>query len=388
MVALARQGHSLRAIARRFQVAPGTVKKWLTRASGKRLDRVTFVDRSRAPHRVANRSHAATEELVLHLRRELKEQSALGEFGAAAILRELQARQQSQIPSLRTIGRILERQGALDYRRRVRRSAPPKGWYLMRVAQGQAELDLSDFVEGLFIRGESEVEVFNVISLHGGLAASFPAAPYNTDRVLLALLQHWQAVGLPDYAQFDNDIRFQGPHQYPDTIGRVIRFCLSLGVVPVFAPPREHGLQNAVESYNGLWQNKVWGRFAGSSMTTLQLQSGLYVEALRQRQAQRIDNAPRRHPFPPTWRGFEHTPVKGRIIYVRRTDEHGAVTVLGRTHQIAPHWCHRLVRCEVMIKAKEIRCYALRRSAWKNQPLLSRFRYQLPRRYFDPATMC
>jgi transposase-like protein len=384
MVALARRGHSIREIARRFQVSRPTVKRWIKRASGQRLDRTSFTDLSRAPHTIANRSPYATEALVLQLRRELKEQSALGEFGAAAILRALQTHKVKQLPSLRTIGRILERGGALDYRRRVRRPAPPKGWYLIPLSDGRAEMDLCDFVEGLSIRGEREVEVFNVISLHGGLAASFPGAPYNTERVLQALLLHWRAVGLPDYAQFDNDNRFQGPHQYPDTIGRVIKFCLSLGVVPTFAPPREHGLQNAIESYNGLWQEKVWGRFDHQSLRALQSQSAKYVIALRQRHAQRIENAPARRRFPQSWQWNEDAPVKGRIIYVRRSDEHGKVTLLGRTHQISSHWSHRLVRCEVDIQRKEILCYALRRSDWKPQPLLYRVHYELPRRYIDP----
>jgi putative transposase len=383
MVALARRGHSVREIARQFGVARRTVARWVERASGQRLDRTCFANRSSAPHQVANRSPYATEELVLQLRRELREQSALGEFGALAILRELQTRKLSPIPSLRTIGRILERGGALDYRRRVRRPAPPKGWYLAGVVAGRAEIDLCDFVEGLFIHGEREIEVFNVISLHGGLAASFPGPPYNTERALQALLQHWRVVGLPDYVQFDNDNRFQGPHQYADTIGRIIRLCLSLGVVPTFAPPREHGLQNAVESYNGLWQEKVWGRFEHQSLAALQAQSARYVVALRKRHAQRIDNAPQRRPFPRRWQWNEQAKVKGLIIYIRRTDERGAVTVLGRNYQVSRNWLHRLVRCEVDIEQKEIRCYALRRSDWQAQPLLKRVHYELPTRYVD-----
>ena len=277
MVALARGGCAIREIARRFHVSRPTVDRWIERASGKRLERISFVDLSSAPHTVVNRSHSATEKLVLKVRRELKEQSALGEFGAVAILRELQSLKMNPVPSVRTIGRILERGGALDYHRRVRRPAPPKGWYLAGVAHGEAEIDLCDFVEGLVIRDGTEVEVLNVVSLHGGLVGSFPAGPYNTERALLALLEHWRVAGLPDYAQFDNDNRLQGPHQYPDTIGRIIRLCLSLGVVPTFAPPREHGLQNAVESYNGLWQEKVWSRFQYQSLAALQKQSDKYV---------------------------------------------------------------------------------------------------------------
>ena len=35
----------------------------------------------------------------------------------------------------------------------------------------------------------------------------------------------------------------------PDAIGRLTRLCLALGIIPVFAPPREPGLQNAIEGF-------------------------------------------------------------------------------------------------------------------------------------------
>jgi len=381
MVAMARRGYSIREIARKFRVSRPTVERWIERTHGQRLDRASFDDLSSAPHTVANRTNSDTEELVLNLRRELKEQSALGEFGAAAIRRELQTHGLSPVPCVRTIGRILERGGALDYRRRVRRPPPPKGWYLEEVARGRADIDLCDFVEGLVIRSGPEVEVFNVVSLHGGLCGSFPAAPYNTEMALRALCQHWHEVGLPDYAQFDNDNRFTGPHQHRDAIGRVIRLCLRLEVVPVFAPPREHGLQNAIEGYNGLWQEKVWGRFEHLSLAALQEQSGKYVSASRQRHTQRIGNAPERRRFPAAWERNDEAKVRGQIIYIRRTDERGRLSVLGRTFEVSANWLHRLVRCEVDIDQQEIRFYALRRSDWSKQPLLRRLHYELPRRY-------
>lgn len=55
------------------------------------------------------------------------------------------------------------------------------------------------------------------------------------------LTAHWQEHGLPRCAQFDNVMIFQGTHRYPDALGRVIRLCLSLDVVPVFVSPRASG---------------------------------------------------------------------------------------------------------------------------------------------------
>src|SRR4029453_6505337 len=98
------------------------------------------------------------------------------------------------------------------------------------------------------------------------LVGSWPGAAIHASTVREAILGHWRQFGLPDYAQFDNDTRFQGPHQHPDVISSVMRLCLSLQVVPVFVPPRETGFQATIESFNGRWQAKVWARFHHESL--------------------------------------------------------------------------------------------------------------------------
>ena len=162
------------------------------------------------------------------IRHQLRQYSDLGEFGAAAIRREWLIQGLTDPPAVRTIGRILERRGALDGQRRVRRRAPVPGWYLPPLAWRHCELDSFDVVEGLVIEGGTEVRVFNGVSLHGGLVASWPMSKLNTTTILEALGEHWRSVGLPRFAQFDNDTLFQGNHQFADSIGRVIRLCLSL----------------------------------------------------------------------------------------------------------------------------------------------------------------
>ena len=381
MVAAIRHGESVRSVAARFGVSPPTVQRWVDRAKGKRLDRTSFTELPSAPRRVANRVSTEMEKLVLNLRQQLRDQSDLGEFGAAAILRELESGGIVNRPSLRTIGYILERNGALDYRHRIRHKPPPVGWYLPDVTARLADMDLFDFVEGLVIEGGIEVEVFNCISVHGGLVGSWPECPFTAERAREAILEHWRRFGLPDYAQFDNDTRFQGPHQYPDTLGTIIRMCLSLRVVPVFAPPREQGLQNAIESFNGRWQAKVWARFHHEAIEALQAQSGKYVAAYRARSAARMDAAPKRRAFPGRWKFNPQAKLSGRIIYIRRTNDKGVVSMLGRQFEVDRPWVHRLVRSEVGIADKVIRFYALRRREPDHQPLLREVAYELPPRY-------
>lgn len=382
MVAAARAGQSLHEVARQFGVSPATVFRWVQRACGQRLDRVDWSDRPCAP-RHTRRTAADIEALVLDARRTLREHSALGFYGAAAIREELARRRVRPLPALRTINRVLERNGAFDGQRRIRRPPPPPGWYLPNLAVRRVELDSWDTVEGLVIKGGTDIEVFNGVSLHGGLAASWPTSPTVTAPfVVQCLVAHGRQFGLPAYAQFDNDPTFHGPHSHPDGVGRVSRLCLSLDVVPVFVPPRETGFQAAVEGYNGSWQARVWSRFEHRAVVELRQRSDRHVEALRRHRAARIEAAPRRRPFPPGWELDLQAPLRGRLVYLRRTTEAGAVEVLGHAFPVDPQWVNRLVRVEVDFKAGRLRVYQLRRREPKEQPLLAEIRHRIADREF------
>lgn len=383
MVAAVRQHQSIRSVARRFGVSTSTVVYWVQRAKGQRLDRVDWTNRSRAPHHT-QRTVDELEERVLALRRQLRKDSDLGAYGADAIQQALREQGFADPPSLRTIHRILQRRGALDSRRRVRRPPPPRGWYLPDLAKGRVELDSFDIVEGLALQGGHQVEVLNGVSLHGGFPVSWPvAAPVTAKMAVTSLLEHWREVGLPHYAQFDNDMIFQGTHRYPDALGRVIRACLSLDVTPVFVPLTEMGFQAAIESYNGWWQARVWLRFRHVSVADLCDRSGRHVTALRRHRRARLEAAPERRPFPAGWKLNLQAMPQGRLIYLRRADGRGGVVVLGQRWQVSESWPHRLVRVEVDLTEKRLRFYTLRRRAPKSQPLVLDVPYQLPQRRFQ-----
>ena len=46
------------------------------------------------------------------------------------------------------------------------------------------------------------------------------------------------------------------------------------------------------------------------------------------------------------WQLDLQAPLRGQVIFVRRTSERGDVHLLGRTFAVDPLWCFRLVRCE------------------------------------------
>lgn len=382
MVSAVRHGRSMRAVARQLNVGLATVQLWVRRAGKQRLDRVEFADRPAGPRRVPHRVDPEIEHLIVQVRRELKHDSDLGEYGAQAIHHALLERQYDCIPCVRTIGRVLERHGILDGRRRTRRPAPPRGWYLPDVAAGEVELDSFDAIEGLVIKSGPQVEVLTCTALQSGRVGAWPMQTVTAKAVVQALLEHWRDFGLPAYAQFDNDTRFQGPHHFVDVFGRVIRLCLNLDVVPVFVPPRETGFQAAIENFNGRWQAKVWARFHHDCLAELQERSHRYLQASHQRAAARIEAACDRRIFPKGYRLKLQAPLRGRVIFLRRTTEHGSAHLLGRTFEVERLWPHRLVRCEVDLDKGWIHFYALRRRDPNHQPLLNKIRYKVPTRTF------
>ena len=244
-------------------------------------------------------------------------------------------------------------------RRRCRPHRPTV--YYIRV-RGQLDESWSDWFDGLDVAVDEDETLLS--------------GPVADQAALHGLLKKVRA------GQFDNDTVFQGAHHHRDSLGRVVRMCLSLGVVPVFTPPRETGFQAMIENFNGRWQAKVWSRFEHRSLRGLKTRSASYIATARSRAATRIESAPPRLPFPKRWRLNLQKYPQGKIIYLRRTNDKGRISLLGHTFQVDRHWLHRLVRTEVDLDTNQLRIFALRRREPTDQPLLREIPYTLPSKRF------
>src|SRR5258707_4829782 len=164
MVADVRCGRSQRSVARRMGVPLSVVQYWVRRTNAVRLDRVDWSNRKSGSRSSRNRTSSQTEDRVLSIRKFLREKSALGEHGPRAIHRTMLQRRFRNVPGVRTIARILERRGALDGKRRVRRPPPPRGWFLPEEAAQKAELESSPIMEDLVIAGGRDGNVLTATS--------------------------------------------------------------------------------------------------------------------------------------------------------------------------------------------------------------------------------
>ena len=276
-----------------------------------------------------------------------------------AIQRELQQRGERVIPAVATIARILSRRGALDGRKRVRRKAPPPGWFLSDVSDKRAEMDNFDAIEDLVIRGGIDVNVLTGISLHGGLCAAWPAAQITAKVTVECLLEHWREVGLPRYAKFDNGTVFHGTHRWPDSLGRVTRMCLSLEVTPVFAAAAVPRISSRYRSLQPTLARRGLVALSTSVIVTRWwLNPTGFVDAHRRRYSVRIEDAPRSQTVPQELATELATAAdRNRDLSSRETNAKGQAVVLGNTFNVSPVWIHRLVRADVDLTKGQIRFY-------------------------------
>lgn len=364
MVRYVRSGYSYRAAARRWQVSVGTVARWVHRASGAALGRVDWRDRKRGPLEGSGRTPAQVVKAIVRARYYLRTHDALGEYGPAAIRRRL-LEQGVAAPCERTIARWLQRRG-LSGQERWRRPPPPKGWYLPEVAAGIAELDSCDIVEGLCLRGRRQVEAFNVVALWGGSVDTTTAAVITSAQAISGLRARWERTGCPQFLQCDNDTVFTGAHAQRPYLGRLVHWCLCLGVVPVFTPPAELGFQAAIEAYNRRWQDRVWRRWRHRHYDALRRRSDAFATAYTARvRLQRAEPLTRLPWSEPTLHPRVH-----RIVLLRRLDASGSVVLCAQRLHVAAQWAHRLVRCDLDVQRQRVRIHALRRRDPRLQPIL------------------
>lgn len=240
--------------------------KWLKRFQEGELD--WYQERSRKPLQMSTRTAVETEGIVKFIRAELDNRS---EFcGAQAILWRMEEQGLRPLPSLRTIGRILERHGLIH--RRTGRYEPKGKRYPALDAPHPGSVHQSDFVGPCYLRGPLRFYSFNTVDLATGRCGNEPIV-HGKDTLVDAVWATWLRLGLPKYLQVDNESVFYGSRRYPRGMGKLIRLCLPLGIEPCFIPMAEPWRNGVVEKFNDHWRQKFLGRVTMESEEDLMRES-------------------------------------------------------------------------------------------------------------------
>ena len=240
------KGESVTAIARKLGHGRPWVYKWIERYQASGEANHWQVDQTRRPHSNPRQLPGEVVEAVKLARLHLYNQGLF--CGAQAISWELEALQESPLPSLRTISRIISREGLTH--RRTGRYEPKGKRYPGLKCQLANEVHQSDYVGPCYLSGPLRFYSMNSVDLATGRCAVTPVFNKAAQSAIDAIWSNWWRLGIPKHQQVDNELVFYGSHRHPHGMGCLIRLCLAQGVELWFIPMAEPWRNGVVEKFN------------------------------------------------------------------------------------------------------------------------------------------
>jgi len=344
-------------------------------------------DQTRGNHEVVNRTPADIQQAVISIRKRLANrahaETRYSLVGAPQIRAELEQLGYRPLPSLRTIERIVAEAGLtcprLRLQQRIRQNAYPTPQ-----AHDSNEIHQVDFVGPRYLKGDKRRHYFLVCKDRFDLAVYMEFVSQRSSDTVLAFLVHaWQRLGIPDKIQLDNGREFAGFGQSAKRLCRVIRFCLRLGVEPIFIPPAKPCYNGSVEQFNGWFQPRLLEQpFANPDEVVEELDQLMlavnqqhvhaclgYRTSAQYRKSKRL----RRLPADCTLHQSKQPIAVGKVSFIRFVSLQGTVSILDQSFTIGKRLKFEYVKATLDTQRQALKVYHKGR-------IVKQFDYPLPQK--------
>ena len=343
-------------------------------------------DLTRANHRVARQTPPHIERAVLSVRRRLEARSTpqtrYAQIGAATIREELRTLGLTPLPSLRTVGRILQRAGLTNPSLRLAQTLA-RSDYPGPQAQDTNQLHQVDTVGPRYLKGDKTRYYFLICK------DVFDQAVYTElvksrkmDGILAFLIHAWQHLGLPEMVQFDNGREFCGFGHSARYLSRIIRLCLRLEVETVFIPPAKPQHNGSVENFNGWFQplllNRTYRRACDLRrqlrllMNTVNAQHVHpqlgYKTPTQYRKSKRLRVLPANFKLD----GSKLPISVGKVTFIRLVSAAGTINILEQKFKLGKRLKFQYVKATLYTRYQTLKIYHKGR-------LIKQFDYELPK---------
>jgi len=338
-------GHSVAAVCRILGRSPAWFHLWWRRYRA--LGPNGLFDLTRAygqPRRIT----PDLERTILTIRQRLTSQTHPGTryslVGASTILAELQTLHIRPLPCVRTIERVLQRNGVTLPKIRL---APflPQHTYPVPQAHESNQLHQVDGVGPIYLKGSRQrYYIFVGKDAFDGAVCLRIYRSRRMESILDFLGECWKSLGCPAQVQFDNAREVVGWGPAARYLSRVLRLCLRFNVEAMLIPPGRPQYQGKVEHFNGWFQPRLfqrhYTRFGALKRELQRLQDTVNS----QHPQPRLGGLPptpyrRRHKLqrlPPSYRvPTEPLPIAaGRVNFIRQVTANGNVHLLSQTYKV------------------------------------------------------
>jgi putative transposase len=317
------------------------------------------------------RISAEVERSIVNIRLRLESpryaNTRYGLVGASAIQTELKALHIRPLPSLRTIERVLARNGLSLPKVKLVRYVSSHS-YPTPQADETNDLHQLDVVGPIHLKGKrTRFYILVCRDVFDSAICLRLSRSRRMDEVLVFLGECWKTLGRPARLQLDNGREFAGWGPSAKHLTRVIRVCLRFGVEPVFIPPAQPQRNGGIEHFNGWFQPRLLQRrFASAAALSRELRrlqdvvnathpqrrlGGLTPAQYRRRR--KLQRLPARFVMP-----TDLLPIAaGRVTFIRQVTAHGRIHVLGVTFSVGKRLKHQYVKATIDTQRRHLTIY-------------------------------
>jgi len=322
--------------------------------------------RSQRPFTTPGHTLAEIEEIVKMVRLNLYNRALF--CGAQAIRWEMQDSGVKPLPSIRTINRILSRQGLTHRRTGI---YEPKGKRYPKLASELPnQAHQADLVGPRYLTGPLRFYSLNVVDIATGRCGLQPSESKSGQSIIDALWAIWKRMGIPDNLQVDNDMPFYGSPTHPRGMGPLIRLCLHHEVEPWFIPLAEPWRNGVVEKFNDQYQQRFLDKISIATKHNLAAESLAFEQ--RHNSSYRYSKLGGKTPlkalaasklklrFPENKKGPRHRmrkPDTGRYHIIRFIRGDLRLNIFGELFRVAPELQYEYVVATIDVKEQKLKLY-------------------------------
>jgi len=347
------------------------LQKWVGRYNSlnKSSNRKWFKEESRAPKNVHRKTDSEMEQLVINVRKSLLEGTTEDTKYRCIGAVEIQFRMhelgysEDDTPSLSTIKRIIKRNGlVVQNRKRYIRCKSKKRYTLLNPTKAN-EVHQMDFVGPRHIKGYGRISSLNLIDVVSSKAHIQQYAGQTMDNVIEFLLDCWTKNAIPNYLQMDNGASFIGDLIHPRHFSRVVRFCLHLGVEPVFIAPSKPWMNGTIEDFNGDFGEKLWEREQWVDLEHIRSEAKIFLMRHNNRQDwknRKTDlDAILHRKLPEDFKiDANNLPIiEGKVHFIRQVKENGTISVLNEDFDVDKSLAYEYVWATIDTKQEQLMIY-------------------------------
>lgn len=318
------------------------------------------------PHKTDEKMEQAIVTIRKALMDGMEDFTKYSRVGAEAIQFHMEklGYQQSEIPSLSTIKRIVKRNKLKVNKPKRYKRVHSKGRHTILKPKYIDEIHQMDFVGPRYIKGYGPINSIHLKDVIGRNVAGKQYKEKSMDNAMNFLIEYWKQHSIPRYLQVDNGMAFAGDYKHPKSFSRFIRLALYVGIEIVFIAPSKPWMNGTIEEFNKGFDKRFWEKEQFIDLEDIRIKSSTFYEKENKFNAWKLKNInikpvnPIRKLSGDATIDINSLPlVVGKIHFIRVVNSKGQIPILNEHFNVGKEYVDEYVWATIETRKQMLTVY-------------------------------